>query len=127
MEQTLRRTDTSYRLGIAVAVGTSLLLLYGMGALGIIGAGGRPDLMYLGVLGVGVVGAAVSRLRAAGMAVTLVAMAAAQMVVAVIALVAGLQDEPGASVAEILWLNAAFAAMFLLSAWLFRRSAGELR
>ncbi|HET7682689.1 MAG TPA: hypothetical protein VFK34_03360 [Marmoricola sp.] len=127
MEQTLRTTDTPYRLGFAVALGTSLLLLYGMAALGIIGAGGRPDLMYLGVLAVGIVGGAVSRLRAPGMAVTLVAMAAAQMMVAVIALIAGLQDEPGASVVEILWLNGAFAAMFLLSAWLFRRSAGELR
>ena len=70
---------TAYRLGLTIAVGTVLFLLLGAGALGIIGAGGRPDLMYLGVVAVGVVGALAARLRARGMAVTLLAMAATQV------------------------------------------------
>jgi hypothetical protein len=114
---------TSYRLGILFAVGTALVLLYGMGALGVIGSGGRADLMYFGVLGVGVIGTVIARLRPGGMALALAVTALGPIVVAVIALAAGLQDNEGASVVEILGLNAMFAAGFGLSAWFFRRES----
>lgn len=116
----------AYRLGLAVALGTALFLVWGVGALGIIGAGGRPDLMYLGALAVGVVGALLARFRSSGMAWALAATALALLVVAGIALVAGLHREPGASAVEILGISGMYAALFGLSAWLFRRSA-ELR
>lgn len=116
----------AYRLGLAVALGAALFLVWGVGALGIIGAGGRPDLMYLGALAVGVVGALLARFRSSGMAWALAATALALLVVAGIALVAGLHQEPGASAAEILGISGMYAALFGLSAWLFRRSA-ELR
>ena len=70
-------------------------------------------------------GIAVARLRPRGMALTLLATAIAQLLAAGIALVAGLQDTPGASVAEILGLNAMYAALFGLSAWLFWRAAEQ--
>jgi hypothetical protein len=114
---------TSYRLAVVVALGTALVLLYGMGALGVIGSGGRADLMYFVVLGVGLIGAVIARLRARGMALALGVTALGPIIVAVIALAAGLQDNEGASVIEILGLNAMFAAGFGLSAWLFRRDA----
>jgi hypothetical protein len=41
----MKKATTYYRLALAVALGTGLVLLYGMAALGVIGAGGRPDLM----------------------------------------------------------------------------------
>jgi hypothetical protein len=67
-------TATTYqRLAIGVAVATVLFLILGMGALGIIGAGGRPDRMYLAVLAVGAIGTVVARLRPRGMAMTLAA------------------------------------------------------
>ena len=116
----------AYRLGLAVALGAALFLVWGVGALGIIGAGGRPDLMYLGALAVGVVGALLARFRSSGMAWALAATALALLVVAGIALVAGLHREPGASAVEILGISGMYAALFGLSAWLFRRSA-ELR
>lgn len=116
----------AYRLGLAVALGAALFLVWGVGALGIIGAGGRPDLMYLGALAVGVVGALLARFRSSGMAWALAATALALLVVAAIALVAGLHQEPGASAVEILGISGMYAALFGLSAWLFRRSA-ELR
>lgn len=116
----------AYRLGLAVALGAALFLVWGVGALGIIGAGGRPDLMYLGALAVGVVGALLARFRSSGMAWALAATALALLVVAGIALVAGLHQEPGASAVEILGISGMYAALFGLSAWLFRRSA-ELR
>jgi hypothetical protein len=112
---------TSYRLAVAVALGTALLLVYGAGALGIIGDGGRRDLMYAGVLVVGLIGSTLSRLRPKGMAMTLAAMALAQLLVSGIALLAGLADD--ASVHDLLALTAMFAGGFALSAWLFSRAA----
>lgn len=114
---------TYYRLGAAIALLTVLFLVWSIGALGIIGEGGKPDRMYLGVLLTLVVGTAAARLRPRGMAYALVATATAQVVVAVVALATGQQDAPGASTAEILGLTAMFAALFALSAWLFWRSA----
>ena len=114
--------STSYRLGLAVTVGTVLFLLFGAGALGIIGAGGRADLMYLGVIAVGVVGALASRLRPGGMSLTLFAMAAAQVVVAVIALVAVVPGSD-ASVLDLIGLTAMYAGLFSVAAWLFGRAA----
>jgi hypothetical protein len=119
----MKTAKTYYRLAIAVAVATVLFLLFGMGALGIIGAGGRPDLMYLGVIAVAVVGSVAARFRPRGMALALAATALATCLVAVIALIAGLQHEEGASVIEILGLTAMYAGLFAASAWLFWRAA----
>ena len=119
--------NVSYRLALGLTVLTVLFLVYGIGALGIIGAGGEPDRMYVGVLAVLVLGTVSARLQPAGMALALVATAAAQMLVAVIAIVLGYQDEPGASVVEILGLNAMYAGLFGLSAWLFWRAGAGRR
>ena len=113
---------TAYRTAVAVAVGAALFLVLGIGALGVIGAeGDRADLMYLGVLGTGILGALVARFRARGMAVTLAATALAQVVVTVIALVAGLGGSNPRI--EIIGLNGMFIALFLASAWLFQQAA----
>ena len=116
---------TYYRLAIGVALATVLFLIWAIGALGIIGEGGRPDRMYAGVLAVCAIGTLIARLRPRGMAVALLATALAHALVAVVALIAGLQHTEGASVAEILGLNAMYAALFSLSAWLFRRAADQ--
>ena len=121
----MKTASTYYRLAMGMALATVLFLIYGIGALGIIGAGGRPDRMYVGVLAVGAIGTVLARLRPRGMALTLLAMALAQALVAVIALVAGLQHTEGASILEILGLNGMYAALFSLSAWLFRRAAEQ--
>ncbi len=112
---------TSYRLAVAVALGTTLLLVYGAAALGIIGDGGRADLMFAGVLVVGLIGSSLSRLRPKGMAMTLAAMALAQILVTGIALLARLAED--ASVLDLLGLTAMFAGVFAVSAWLFHRAA----
>lgn len=124
----MRRPRTArawYRLAVAVAVATVLFLVWAIGALGIIGDGGRPDRMYAGVLAVLVVGTIVARLRAGGMALALLATALAQVLVGVVAIAAGLHQTEGASVIEILGLTTMYAAMFGLSAWLFQRSAEQ--
>jgi hypothetical protein len=116
-------STTTYRLALAVAVGTVLFLLLGIGALGVIGSGGPADRVYLAVPVVLVLGSILSRLRAEGMAVTLLATAATQVLAPVVAFAAGLEGTEGASVLDVVGLTGMFAGLFLLSAWLFRRSA----
>ena len=121
----LQNPATAYRLAIGVAVTTALFLVLSAGALGIIGAGGRPDRIYAGVLLVAGIGTVLARLRPAGMAVALAATAGAQALITLTAFLAGLHDTAGASVLDILMVNAMFVALFGLSAWLFRRAAGQ--
>ena len=79
--------------------------------------------MYVGVLAIGIIGAVVARFRPHAMARALVAMALAQALVAVIALIAGKDEVPSSSVDEILGLNGLFVALFVASAVLFRHAA----
>jgi hypothetical protein len=119
----MKTSKTYYRLAIGVALVTVLFLIWAIGALGIIGDGGRPDRIYLAVFAVLAIGTAVARLRPRGMALVLLATALAQALVTVIALLAGMHDD--ASVADILGINAMYVALFGLSAWLFRRAAEQ--
>ena len=117
---------TVYGIGVGVALGSGLLLAWGVLAMGVVGAEGDPfDLLYLGVLTIGIVGAVLARFRPQGMVRALVAMALAQVVVAAIALLMGKHQVPVSSVAEIVSLNAFFVALFVGAAWLFQRAAGR--
>lgn len=120
----MEMNDTAYRTGIALAVAAALILVWAIGALGVIGAEGDPaDHMYLGVLGIAVGGAVGARLEARGMARALFATAIAQALVAVIALLMGEHRSPVTSVLEILGVNGMFVVMFLGSSGLFRKAA----
>ncbi|UMG91868.1 hypothetical protein [Nocardioides sp. TF02-7] len=114
-----------YSLGLAVALGTSVLLLLGAGALGIIRDGGRPDLMYVAVLGVGLATAVAVRFRASGMALALALTAFGTLAVAVVALAAGLHDGSAGAAIDIVGISALYAALFTLSAWLFRQATDD--
>ena len=114
---------TAYRAAIGIALAASCILVWLSLGVGIIGKDGDPaNLMYFGVLAVGIVGAIVARFRPHGMARTLYAMALAQALVAAIALIARL-GLPWSGPAELVLLNGFFVAMFAGSAWLFRRAA----
>jgi hypothetical protein len=111
---------TMYRIATGLTLVASCLLIWlGLGV-GIIGADGDPaNTLYFGVITIGIIGAAISRLRPLGMAYTLFAMALAQALVAVIALILGL-GLPYSGPAELILLNGFFVAMFAISGWLFR-------
>jgi len=117
------KTNTYYLLGIGAAVATTLFLVLAIGALGIIGDGGRDDRIYAAVLAVLAVGTVAARLRPHGMSLTLLATALTQAVVTVAALLVGVPED--ASVLDIVGINTMYVALFCLSAWLFRRAAEQ--
>ena len=90
-------SNTAYRSAVGVALAAAFILVWLSLGVGIIGADGDPaNLMYFGVLAVGIIGAVIARFQPHGMARALVATALAQALVAVIALIArvGLPVEP---------------------------------
>lgn len=115
--------NKAYRAAVGVAVAAAFLLVWVNLAVGIIGSESNPaNLMYGGVLAVGIIGAIIARFQPQGMALALIATAFAQAVVALIALLVSWED-PWNGPLEILALNGFFVALFAGSAWLFRRAA----
>jgi hypothetical protein len=98
----------TYRAAVAVAAGAAFILVWINLAVGIIGSEDDPaNLMFGGVLVVGIVGAILARFKPQGMAGALVATAAAQASVALIAVIAGL-GRPGSGALELSVLNGLF-------------------
>jgi hypothetical protein len=115
----------AYCAAASIAIVTAVLLVWVNLAVGIIGSESNPaNLMYAGVLTVGILGAVVARLRPVGMARALVAAALCQSLVGTVALFAGWGSEGANWPGPIVGLTGLFAALWLLSAWLFRRAAG---
>lgn len=107
-------SNAAYRAGVAVALATGFILVWANLAVGIIGSEDNPaNLMFFGVLAVGLFGAGIARFRPSGMARAMAATALAHGLVAVIALLGGIFT---------LFLNGGFVALWLLSALLFRKA-----
>ena len=116
-------SNTTYKFAVGVALGTSFLLVWMNGAVGIIGNENNPaNLLYFGVLAIGLIGAIIARLKPSGMSRVLFATALAQALVPVIAL---LIWKPAFSlgVLAVFVLNTFFVIMFILSALLFKSAS----
>ena len=112
-----------YRSAAGLALAAALILAWLSLGVGIIGRDGDPaNRMYFGVIAVGIIGALIARFRPEGMVRALVATALSQTTVAVVALLGGL-GEPYSGPLELSLLNGFFVALFVVSAWLFRRAA----
>jgi hypothetical protein len=118
--------NAAYRAAVGVALAAAFVLVWMNLAVGIIGPEDNPaNLMYGGVLAVGIVGAVIARFKPVGMTRALSATALAQALVAVIALTAGSGSTGPGWPWEILILTGFFAVLWLISAWLFRKAARE--
>ncbi len=118
--------SAAYRIGAGVAIVAAFLLVWINLAVGIIGSEDNPaNLMFGGVLLVGIVGAALARLQPPGMARVLVAMALTQVVAAAVALAFGWGSDWENWPRVIVVINGFLAALWLVSALLFRRAARE--
>ena len=124
-ELAVRKTgDTAYRAAVGVALAAAFILVWMNLAVGLIGTErDGANLMYGGVLAVGIIGAIIARFQPHGMARALFATALAQALVAVIALLAGLGSTGPIWPLDILALTGFFVALFVGSALLFRKAA----
>jgi hypothetical protein len=123
-EVTVRKNGNSaYRAAVAVALGAAFLLIWVNAAVGLIGSENNDiNMMYAGVIAVGLIGAVVARFRPHGMALALLATALAQAAIAVVVLVAGWAPPESGSF-EIITVHGFFVALFVASALLFRKAS----
>lgn len=113
-----------YKAAVAMALGSTFLMLWANLAVGLIGSGPHiGNWMYLAVLVVGLIGTILSRFQAAGMERTMYAMAFTFIVLASIALLTKMYNYPSSSVNEILGVNVLFAGLFTIAGLLFRQVA----
>jgi len=124
---TRKKTDVAYRAAVGVAVFTSLLLVWVNLAVGIIGSEDNPaNMLFGGVLLIGLIGAAIAKLRPQGMSRTLSAMAFAQFLVPVAAVMIWPTTSWGAAgMSGVFVFNAFFALLFAVSGLLFRRASKD--
>ena len=123
---TRKAGNTAYRCAVGLALAAAFILVWVNLAVGVIGSEDNlANLMYGGVLAIGFIGAIIAELRPQGMARVLFAMALAQVVVAVIAVILGL-GSPWSEPGEIVFVNGFFVTLFVGSALLFRSAAREL-
>ncbi len=124
-ELAVRRTGSyAYRAAVGLALAAAFLLIWVNAAVGIIGSEDEPaNLMFFGVLAVGIVGALIARFQPQGMARALFATALAQALTGVIALAAGFGATGPLWWLRLLALTGFFVALFAGSAWLFQKAA----
>ncbi len=109
--------NVAYRIGVGVALAAAFLLTWINLAVGIIGNEENPlNLMYWGVIAIGIIGVILARYEPLGMARAMYATAAAQTLVAVIAMFSGYIS---------FVLTVFFVAMWLMSASLFSKAARD--
>lgn len=117
---TRKHRNKLYRIALATALGTGFLMIWANLAVGLIGSEDESvNIIYLGLLAVGLIGVIIARFQAKGMAITMGVMAFGQFLITVIALLAGWQHLPHSSVADILKVNSFFFVLWTLAALLF--------
>lgn len=113
-----------YALGFGLMLMASLMLVWLMGAVGVLAVEGDPaDRMYLAVFAIGIYGALLARFKALGMSRAALAMALAIAGIAVIALAMGLHRSPISSIYEVVGVNGIFFVMYVVASWLFAQAA----
>ena len=119
--------STVYRLAVGVAVAAGLLLVWANLAVGLVGTEDNPaNLLYGGVLAVALLGAVGARFRPLGMSRAMYGAALTYVVVTAIALFiwppTAATAEHAVGLPSVLVANAAFAGLWVVAGWLFRRA-----
>src|SRR3712207_4690975 len=115
------QSNTAYRFGVGLALAAAFLIVWLNAAAGLIGIedDDPANLLYVGVLAIGFVGAIGARLQPRGLARASFAMALVQALVGVIALTL----PNTASSVQIVIVHGVFVALFAGAALLFRHAA----
>jgi len=122
-ELLMRKSKTVvYRMAVALGLGAAFLLVWGNAAVGLIGDG-PVNLLYFIVIAVGFLGSIASRFEPRPMSYTMFAVAAAQFLIPIVALMIWGQNIPWSpGVLQVLVLNGGFVVLFLGSGLLFRQA-----
>lgn len=119
-----RMVTLFYRAAVGIALVTAFFLIWINAAVGFIGDEELANAVLVGIpLGVGGIGALSVRFESRGMAYVLFVMAIAQLLVPLLAMLWVPLANFAPGVALVLVLNAVFVALWLGSAWLFRRAS----
>lgn len=117
-----KMSNKAYMFAVVAALATVLVLFWMSVAVGGILGDDPANMMYFGVLLVGLIGATIAGLEPLGMSRTLLAMAFSMILIPLIALAIGTPAFAN-GVAAVFGLHAVFATLFVGSALLFRRAA----
>jgi hypothetical protein len=110
-----------YRASVALAIGSTFLLIWANLAVGLIGSGANAaNLMYAGIVAIVIIGTFLSRLTAKGMERVMFTAAITLVLIAIIQWLAKMYQYPGSSVIEIIAVNGFFATLFAVAGLLFR-------
>lgn len=119
--------NKAYKYAVGIALGAAFFLGWMNAAVGLIGSEDNPfNMMYGGVFAVGGIGALIARFQPHGMARSMFAAAFTMMLVAVIALITGEAQASPTPVGRFMGLHVAFAALWIWSAWLFKKAEREV-
>ena len=115
------QSNTAYRFAFGLALTAAFLIVWLNAAAGLIGIedDDPANLLYVGVLAIGFIGAIIARLQPLGLARALFATALAQVLVGALAL--ELPNTAGS--VQILTLHGVFGALLVGAALLFRSAA----
>lgn len=123
LELAVRKGNAAYTMAAGVALAAAFLLVWINGAVGIIGSE-REDanLLFLAVVALAFLGSVGALFRPVGMAWAMAAAAFAQALVPLIASIFQLSAAALIWSPEVVLLTGFFTAMWLVSAWLFRKA-----
>lgn len=114
-------SDLVFKSACALSLFSTLLMIWANLAVGLIGNEAEPiNLLYFGVVILGILGTFIARLKPYAMARALYIMASGIIGITVFALISGWHEAPGSSLAEVIGVNAFFITLFIISAGLFQ-------
>ncbi|MBP6084725.1 hypothetical protein KA517_00610 [Candidatus Gracilibacteria bacterium] len=122
-----KKHNDTYRIAVGIAVVTTIVITWINGAVGIIGNEDHPaNLMYFGVILIGLIGTQVARLQPRGMSRAMFITAIAQALVPIIAVMIW-RPQLDTGVLKVFILNTVFVMLFVESGLLFRKASMKLK
>jgi hypothetical protein len=113
--------NVAYRIASGLTFGAAFLMIWANLAVGLIGSGPNlSNMMYMAVPAAAILGTFLSKFNAAAMERTMYATTVLLVIVTIIAFLANMDEYPGSSAIEILAVSGFFAALFIVSALIFR-------
>lgn len=126
---TRKAINITYRAGVAVGLFAGLFLIWANLAVGIIGSEDNPvNIIYFGIIGIGIVGAVMSRFNPYGLSLTMFAVSIAFLMIAVVVLFyAGTQgaDFTIDKIMTYIGVHGLFIMLFFISGILFRQATQD--